>query len=66
VVPGVNRFAVGDEVYGMPLFPRAASAYAELVAAPAWQLSRTPRTLRVGQHLPGFTVSWPMTHESLG
>ncbi len=35
VAPGVNRFAVGDEVYGMPLFPRAASAYAELVAAPA-------------------------------
>jgi NADPH:quinone reductase-like Zn-dependent oxidoreductase len=22
VHPGVNRFAVGDEVYGMPLFPR--------------------------------------------
>ena len=45
VVPGVNRFAVGDEVYGMPLFPRAASAYAELVAAPSRQLARKPRAL---------------------
>src|SRR5258708_5210660 len=35
VVPGVNRFAVGDEVYGMPMFPRAANAYAEEVAAPS-------------------------------
>lgn len=34
VVPGVNRFKVGDEVYGMPFFPRAANAYAEYVAAP--------------------------------
>jgi len=26
---GVTRFDVGDEVYGMPFFPRAASAYAQ-------------------------------------
>jgi len=45
VVPGVSRFAVGDEVYGMPLFPRPAGAYAELVAAPSRQLARKPRTL---------------------
>lgn len=45
VVPGVNRFAVGDEVYGMPLFPRPAGAYAEFVAAPSRQLARKPRTL---------------------
>jgi NADPH:quinone reductase-like Zn-dependent oxidoreductase len=45
VVPGTNRFAVGDEVFGMPLFPRPANAYAELVAAPCRQLSRKPRTL---------------------
>jgi NADPH:quinone reductase-like Zn-dependent oxidoreductase len=43
VVPGTNRFAVGDEVYGMPLFPRAANAYAEQVAAPSRQLARKPR-----------------------
>jgi NADPH:quinone reductase-like Zn-dependent oxidoreductase len=45
VVPGVNRFRVGDEVFGMPLFPRAAGAYAEYVAAPARQLARKPAGL---------------------
>ena len=42
---GVTTFAVGDEVYGMPWFPRAASAYAEYVTAPARQLSLKPLTL---------------------
>jgi NADPH:quinone reductase-like Zn-dependent oxidoreductase len=45
VVPGVNRFAVGDEVYGMPMFPRPAGTYAEFAAAPSRQLARKPRTL---------------------
>jgi NADPH:quinone reductase-like Zn-dependent oxidoreductase len=45
VVPGTNRFVVGDEVFGMPLFPRAASAYAEQVAAPSRQLARKPAAL---------------------
>src|SRR5690348_4463551 len=39
---GVTRFDVGDEVYGMPFFPRAASAYAQYVAAPSRQLARKP------------------------
>jgi NADPH:quinone reductase-like Zn-dependent oxidoreductase len=43
VVPGTNRFAVGDEVFGMPVFPRAANAYAELVASPSRQLARKPK-----------------------
>jgi len=43
--PGVTRFRVGDEVYGMPFFPRAASAYAEYVAAPSRQLARKPAGL---------------------
>jgi NADPH:quinone reductase-like Zn-dependent oxidoreductase len=42
LAPGVSRFAVGDEVYGMPFFPRAGGAYAEYVAAPARQLARKP------------------------
>ena len=42
VEPGVTRFQPGDEVYGMPFFPRAASAYAEYVAAPSRQLARKP------------------------
>jgi NADPH:quinone reductase-like Zn-dependent oxidoreductase len=45
VVPGTSRFRVGDEVYGMPFFPRAASTYAEYVAAPSRQLARKPRNL---------------------
>ena len=39
------RFKPGDEVFGMPLFPRAASAYAEAVAAPALHLARKPASL---------------------
>ena len=39
---GVTRFEIGDTVYGMPRFPRAAGAYAEYVAAPSRQLARAP------------------------
>jgi NADPH:quinone reductase-like Zn-dependent oxidoreductase len=45
VVPGVTRFEVGDEVYGMPFFPRRGNAYAEYVAVPSRQLARKPATL---------------------
>ncbi|MDJ0463974.1 NADP-dependent oxidoreductase [Streptomyces sp. H27-C3] len=44
VGPGAG-FAVGDEVYGMPFFPRAATGYAEYVAAPSSQLARKPASL---------------------
>lgn len=37
---GVTTLAPGDEVYAMPWFPRAASAYAEYVTAPARQWAR--------------------------
>ncbi|MGV9553925.1 NADP-dependent oxidoreductase [Streptomyces ardesiacus] len=40
-----GRFEPGDEVFGMPLFPRAASAYAEVVSAPALHLARKPASL---------------------
>ena len=46
VVPGVTRFEVGDEVYGMPFFPRAGNAYAEYVAVPSRQLARKPAAHR--------------------
>ncbi|MFF4117504.1 NADP-dependent oxidoreductase [Streptomyces sp. NPDC001714] len=39
------RFRPGDEVFGMPRFPRAANAYAEVVAAPALHLVRKPVSL---------------------
>jgi NADPH:quinone reductase-like Zn-dependent oxidoreductase len=42
---GVTTLAPGDEVYGMPWFPRAAGAYAEYVTAPARQWARKPATL---------------------
>ncbi|OLB74140.1 MAG: NADPH:quinone reductase [Actinobacteria bacterium 13_2_20CM_2_71_6] len=45
VVPGTERFRPGDEVYGMPFFPRAASGYAEYVAAPSRMLARKPATV---------------------
>lgn len=43
--PKTWQFKPGDEVFGMPLFPRAASAYAEFVSAPALHLARKPAAL---------------------
>jgi NADPH:quinone reductase-like Zn-dependent oxidoreductase len=42
---GVHTLEVGDEVYGMPWFPRQAGAYAEYVTAPARQFARKPAGL---------------------
>ncbi|MEV6973539.1 NADP-dependent oxidoreductase [Kitasatospora sp. NPDC093806] len=42
--PGA-RFKPGDEVFGMPFFPRAATGYAEYVAVPSRQVARKPATL---------------------
>ena len=42
---GVTRFAVGDEVFGMPWFPRQAGAYAEYVTAPSRHFARKPHVL---------------------
>ena len=39
---GVTTLAAGDEVYGMPWFPRQAAGYAEYVTAPARQFTRKP------------------------
>lgn len=46
---GVTRFAVGDEVLGMPLFPRQAAAYADYVTAPSRQFVRKPAAMTVKQ-----------------
>jgi NADPH:quinone reductase-like Zn-dependent oxidoreductase len=45
VAPGVTRFAVGDEVFGMPWFPRQAGAYAEYVTAPSRHFAAKPHGL---------------------
>jgi NADPH:quinone reductase-like Zn-dependent oxidoreductase len=42
---GVHTLEVGDEVYGMPWFPRPARAYAEYVTAPSRQFAKKPATL---------------------
>jgi NADPH:quinone reductase-like Zn-dependent oxidoreductase len=42
--PGA-RFEVGEEVYGMPFFTRAATGYAEYVAAPSRQVARKPAAI---------------------
>lgn len=42
--PGA-RFKEGDEVFGMPFFPRAATGYAEYVAVPSRQVARKPAGL---------------------
>lgn len=42
---GVTRFAVGEEVYGMPWFPRQAGAYAEYVTAPSRHFAAKPAVL---------------------
>jgi NADPH:quinone reductase-like Zn-dependent oxidoreductase len=42
---GVTTLQEGDEVYGMPWFPRAAGAYAEYVTAPARQFARKPSSI---------------------
>jgi NADPH:quinone reductase-like Zn-dependent oxidoreductase len=39
---GVTLFAPGDEVFGMPRFPRQAGAYAQYVTAPPRHFARKP------------------------
>jgi NADPH:quinone reductase-like Zn-dependent oxidoreductase len=46
---GVTRFAVGDEVFGMPWFPREAGAYAEYVTAPSRHFEHKPHALSTSE-----------------
>ena len=43
--PQTWRFQPGDEVFGMPCFPRPVGGYADAIAAPAHQLVRKPTGL---------------------
>lgn len=45
VGPGVGSSRPGDEVFGMPLFPRQAGGYAEYVVAPARHFAPKPASL---------------------
>lgn len=40
--PGVDAFAIGEEVFGLVRFPALGGAYAEYVSAPAADLARKP------------------------
>lgn len=66
---GVTRFAPGDEVYGMPWFPRAAGAYAEYVTAPSRHFAHKPARLRhaeaAGLPLAGLTA-WQILVDTAG
>jgi NADPH:quinone reductase-like Zn-dependent oxidoreductase len=42
---GVTRFQVGEEVFGMPWFPRQGGAYAEYVTAPSRHFAAKPHAL---------------------
>ncbi|MCP2257151.1 NADPH:quinone reductase [Streptoalloteichus tenebrarius] len=46
---GVHTLEVGDEVYGMPWFPRQAGAYAEYVTAPSRHFARKPASVNHDQ-----------------
>ncbi|GAA3635606.1 NADP-dependent oxidoreductase [Kineosporia mesophila] len=46
---GVTTFQVGDEVYGMPWFPRAAGGYGEYVTAPSRQFAPKPASISFEQ-----------------
>jgi NADPH:quinone reductase-like Zn-dependent oxidoreductase len=42
---GVREFKVGDDVFGMPHFPKQAGAYAELATAPADEIAAKPAAI---------------------
>jgi NADPH:quinone reductase-like Zn-dependent oxidoreductase len=60
VGPGVTIYQPGDEVFGMPLFPKPAGAYAEYVVAPPRHFARKPKSLdhvtAAGLPLAGLTA----------
>ncbi len=60
---GVTRFEVGEEVFGMPWFPRQAGAYAEYVTAPSRHFAAKPAVLSLEEAgalpLAGLTA-WQM------
>jgi NADPH:quinone reductase-like Zn-dependent oxidoreductase len=69
IMPGMHRFAVGDEVFGMPMFPRELRGYSEWVAAPSRQLVRKPAVLShaeaAGLAMAGLTA-WQALVDTAG
>jgi NADPH:quinone reductase-like Zn-dependent oxidoreductase len=69
VGPGVTRFAAGDEVFGMPRFPREAGGYAEYLTGPSRHFARKPAALdhpaAAGLPLAGLTA-WQALVDTAG
>ncbi|MFD9888822.1 NADP-dependent oxidoreductase [Amycolatopsis sp. NPDC059027] len=65
--PGVTLFAPGDEVFGMPWFPRQAGTYAEYVTAPSRHFAAKPAGLghvhTAAVPLAGLTA-WQSLHDT--
>lgn len=66
---GVTRLRVGDEVFGMPWFPRQAGAYAEYVTAPSRHFATKPAVLSDEEAgalpLAGLTA-WQIIVDTIG
>ncbi len=66
---GVTRFRVGDEVFGMPWFPREAGAYGEYVTAPSRHFAAKPAVLSHEEAgalpLAGLTA-WQIVVDTIG
>jgi NADPH:quinone reductase-like Zn-dependent oxidoreductase len=64
---GVHTLKVGDEVYGMPWFPRQAGGFAEYVTAPSRQFALKPSTVdhdkAAAVPLAGLTA-WQILHDA--
>jgi NADPH:quinone reductase-like Zn-dependent oxidoreductase len=64
---GVNTLKVGDEVYGMPWFPRQAGAFAEYVTAPSRQFTHKPSTVdhdRAAAVPLAALTAWQVLHDA--
>ena len=64
IAPGVTRFALGDEVIGMPLFPREAGTHAEYIAAPSRHFARKPLAMD-HRHAGGLPLAGLTAWEAL-
>jgi NADPH:quinone reductase-like Zn-dependent oxidoreductase len=66
---GVHTLKVGDEVYGMPWFPRQAGGFAEYVTAPSRHFARKPSTVdhdaAAAVPLAALTA-WQILHDAVG
>jgi NADPH:quinone reductase-like Zn-dependent oxidoreductase len=65
---GVHTLKIGDEIYGMPWFPRQAGGFAEYVTAPSRQFALKPSSVdhdtAAAVPLAGLTA-WQILHDAV-